>query len=675
MPTHWTLVIDLRGGDRDTLLFEVGLLSGERLSGERQLHWGDVRPVDRDIFEELLCQTPAHCFREFQQPDRAALLTEFGDAAGRAFALDQLLDQTVFAETDTLTIDTAVTAIPWDLVHFKGEFLGHRLAVGLRIPTIRTTFPQRRIYAKQPRFLHIVSNPYGDLASTADESQQLEALIKAEAPELEYQRLDNPDPVAVIGALMKSQLTPFVHYSGHVKPGEGLDLAKRIMRLDEIVRYFPYGGAIVFLNGCDAVYDREVFAPRERVKRTFGRAQSEAHRRYTVDMFQLASVANAFLDAGARAVIAPRTRIGDVEACDAALQIWKRVLTGEGLGTAVRHYRREKVGKEPASLAGYSFILYGSPATRGEQGSAATRRLRRETPVESVPHALVQEAWTAAGGVVAPQHLFGVLTRRWIVGHLYFAFEDQSYIETLERLRQELGLGLPERPAVDGPVALEGVATQVLEAALARGNGQEPDELAWLEALAEVDDRRIEVALQSLSLGPRVLAEFVESARRWIADGRPVPPVLVNPDGYLNRVVFLPHLQETMPPSAGTAPIDCWELVVGLVTTSSHAAQLWQRALCPTAPTTPWSVGQPLHWAQLTAAAQRAVLEAMQMRGEENQEAVTESHLMSCLLEAEALRWDELPEDARRWLASQHINQEHWHQFLSQAHIAVLGWV
>ena len=660
MHTHWTLTIDLRE-NRDVLVLQMALLSGDQ-----QLHWINVQEVDPDMFVFLL-DCIGTCFCDIQQPDRESLISRFGDMAGRFFALDRFLDQTRFSEADTLTINTIVTSIPWDLVHFKGHFLGHKLAVGLRIPTIRTALPWRRVYEKRPRFLHIVSNPSGDLKCIQEEVREIESLIGAKAPGLDYKLLDNPTPVEVISALTEPQVTPFVHYSGHVKPGEGLELEKRILKLDEIVRYFPHGGeTVVFLNGCDAIYDLDAGVPRKRRGRSG-----------TFDLFQLASVANAFLDAGASAVVAPRTRIADVDAYKAAIWIWTLMLEGENLGTAVGRYRRDKVREDPASLAGYSFILYGNPDMRIDRWIAPADSCspKKIAQVDILNHPMIQEAWTDAGSPVAPQHIFGTLTRRWIIGQLYFSIDGQAYIETLERLRQELGIGSPPRPLASGPVQLSKVGSWLLERALARSGGAEPDDLAFLEAIAEVDDRHIELALEGLDIGPRNIAEFVDSARKWIADGRPVPRAVVNPDGYLNREMFLPGLGNPGQASNVEEPIDRWDLLIGLVVADSRFAKVWRREGLLDPPTPRWVAGQPAHWATLTVSAQEAIDEAMLALAEERGQAVTEGRLLICAVEGRALFWEELPDHARQWLSGQHVNQARWDGFMSHARIEMLSWI
>jgi hypothetical protein len=393
-------------------------------------------------------------------------------------------------------------------------------------------------------------------------------------------------------------------------------------------------------------------------------------------MFQLAAVANAFLDAGANAVIAPRTRLADLDACEAAIQIWGAILAGENLGTAVRRYRQGKVQADPASLAGYSFILYGAPATRVAQWvpPTGTQGPTQQAQTTLSHHPLVQEASADASGPIAPQHLFGALTRRWIVGHLYFALEGDVYIETLQQLRQELGIGSPQQSLTPGPIEFTKVGAWVLQKACVSANGHEPDELAFLEALAEADDRHIELALQSLDLGPRRIAEFIERARQWIANGSPVPQAIVNPDGYLNREVFLPDLADTAQAIDSEAPMDCWDLLVGLVVAGAQTATLWRQEHLPAAPPPRWIAGQRLYWTKLTTEAQHAVLEAMQILGEENRRVVTEGLLLSCVTEND-LGWEALPPHARRWLSSHHIDSTRWDMFLAFAHIDALSWL
>ncbi len=367
--------------------------------------------------------------------ERQERIDKFRWLANRTFDLDKFLKGTEFSPADTLTINTLVTAIPWDLVPYEDNYLGHLVSVGLKIPTLRHSHPFSGAGGGRPRFLHIVANPAGDLLHAAEEVRELQALL-GEVRGVDYEPVTNPTPGELINRFSARRSTPFLHFTGHVLPKKGLVLKDGILSIEHIVRYFPSEREqFVLLNGCDAVYEGEAGL------------ESEAP-----DLFQSASVANAFLDAGAEAVIAPRSRIADEEARHAAAQIWRMIFAGDELGAIVRNFRSATVQANPSAISGYSYVLYGAPSSRLRiPPSAPTLVVGKAAEKEAedaavLRHEILREAWGDAGGPVAPRHIFAALTRRWVVGQIFFGIENQTYFLALERLRRELGAKSPPPP-------------------------------------------------------------------------------------------------------------------------------------------------------------------------------------------------------------------------------------
>src|SRR6185369_17391822 len=117
------------------------------------------------------------------------------------------------------------------------------------------------------------------LPNVAEELQQLKTLIES-IQGVDYELVINPTRGDLISRF--SRRTPFLHFTGHVSPRQGLVLKDGTLNVADIVTYFPcQTDQVVFLNGCDAVYDS-------------GAEQDSVG----LDLFQSASVANAFLDAG-----------------------------------------------------------------------------------------------------------------------------------------------------------------------------------------------------------------------------------------------------------------------------------------------------------------------------------------------------------------------------------------
>lgn len=652
MPNNWTLTIDLRENKGD-LLLNIGLFSEDRL-----YYWRDSRNIRKEVFSDMIDDINVFFNVGEDESRRIEYMELFGHLAARSFQLEQFLRSTDFTVGDTLTINTVVTSIPWDLIPFQGAPLSHKVNVGLKIPTGRRVDPQRGVREGCPRFLHIVANPNNDLDFIVDEVEYLKSLVSS-IEGLEYQLVIDPTPAEIIRVFASPGRMPFVHYSGHVLPKTGLLLKQGVLKIEEIVQYFPYDGVhIVFLNGCDVVYQ-------------------DATTGGELDLFQSASVANAFLDAGSKAVIAPRSEIQDFDACSAARRVWELVISGEDLGAAVRKYREEAYTSNPNGFLSYTYILYGIPSTQLSLSSKASPgqslQLRKQDALKS---GLLLEAGQHASGPVAPRHIFAVLTLRWIIGHIYFSIEGQRYIELLEQLRDLLGVSYcPSIPA-SGEVELTSAGHFAINRALAYARNDQPDELAFLEGLGEVDDPEIRCALQYLERGPRSISAIVRTAKEWVETGAQVEETIVKPDGFFDPKFFLPQLRDSKTGNRLIEFVSCWDLFVALVLAGAETSLfLAQVGLPLNPPLVRWKAGEPLHWANLTGPARKAIKAAMNMAIEERSLIITEARLLRCLLGIDALSWHLLPQQVTGWLYGLGVDEEGWQGMMKDLHISTLGWV
>lgn len=628
---NWVLSIDLRErGNELRLLLTLARLPDRRW--QRRIVWpaelGEVRGLG-----ELL----RACFGAEGQRVRKDGMIRFGDLAGSILGINALWTESALANDDTLTIETTVTSIPWDLVRFRGEFLGHQIATGVSVPTPTRAFPHGRGGEGRPRFLHIVADPLADLSAAHHEQLALSGLVAKFRPDLQYELLRDPDSFKLHQSLIDKRATPFVHFTGHLDPAEGLMLARRsFFSHDRIVDCFPGSQEqVVFLNGCDSVLD----APAQREH---------------VDMFQPASVANAFLYAGARAVVAPRSKIPDEDALLAARTIWEAILRGERLGDAVRRVRDDAVRRTPDHVVGYTYVLYGPPDFRAS-GSTTASPTGDET---AIARAILDEAAIDAGGALTPRHIFGALTRRWLVGSRYFELEGQSYIAWLVELRRHLDI--PEHaalvPGTTPPPA--GVPTTggqvVIQRArlLAAGNPLEDHHL--LRAVAEIGDAEVTGAMSQLERGPRTLDELVASARDWVDRGRPAARALILPDGTVDRATFLPEIPARA--SDGTDAVDCWDLFAGLVAGGVVTPSLWRG---PALPRGRWLAGAPLDWSTLD---QNAILLILRVadRRPDDRSPVSERDLLRELSVSPELAWDRLDSATRDALVAAGWDDHRW---------------
>ena len=657
MQTEWILTIDLRQHPKG-LRLEFNLLDRDR-----RHRWKDGCEVFAETFHDMVRDIAT--FFDYNVPplERQERIKKFRWLANRTFDLDKFLKRTKFSPADTLTINTLVTAIPWDLVPYEDNYLGHLVSVGLKIPTPSPAHQYSVAGEGRPRFLHIVANPANDLLHAAEEVRELQTLL-TEIRGVDYELMTNPTPSELINNFSTGRSTPFLHFTGHVLPKKGLLLKEGIFSIEHITRYFPWQrDQFVLLNGCDAVYEGDAGLESE-----------------VPDLFQSASVANAFLDAGAEAVIAPRSRIADEEARHAATQIWKMIFAADELGGIIRKFRSETVQAKPSAISGYSYVLYGEPSSRLRISSYAPtlivgKAAEKEAEAPAIlEHEILREAWGDAGGPVAPRHIFAALTRRWIVGQIFFGVEKQRYFLALERLRRELGVNSPPPPPTIR-IEFTPAGSLVVDRAQARHPEAALNDLALLEGLAQVDDAEVRCALEALERGPRSIETVLLYAREWAKDGRTIPEAIVEPDGFFNPRIFPPNFLAAEPGATVETPVDRWDLFVALVTTGANVAGLWAKQVGAPPPPAGWSSGQALHWRNLTDSLQRAIADLIEIMKLENAQQVTEGRLLMCLVDKQHFQWQRLPPHARDWLATQGFNAERWEKLLARMRQAGLAWV
>jgi len=642
----WTLTIDLRT-DRQRHILSIALLDHDRV-----VHWTYSQPLSEAEVQHLQ-ELSKNSFSNHHAEQRRERMTELGRYAEICYIIENAMDQSNVYNSDSIIIDTLVTFIPWDLLYVRDDFLGHKISVGLRVPPFYRRSQQTRFDSKsRPRFLHIICNPKGDLVLNK-ESNDIKSILNTLGDAINYHPINNPTEHELLSELLSCSNTPFIHYSGHVIPSNGILLGDNtVFDRDRIARHFSFGEKkIVFLNGCDSIFDDD-------------------KNQHDGDMFKQAFVANAFLDSGAFAVISPRTKILDSEASVAAGLIWHKIFSGVELGHAVRECRKEMFKKDPNSLASYSYVLYGNPSHRVDSWVRDSKTHGKDTHPEQAlaDISIIRRAYNEVGSPVFPQHILGVLSREWIVAHIYYEAEYQSYIGALERLRQELGVGLPADCERAGSVELNRVSLEIVKRMSSKPNFHEDEYLACLEALAEIDDRNIELALKSLQFGPRTAEELLLAARKWVADGCQVPmSVFVHPCGMINQTIWLPNYPTESVPIAGDI-VGCWDLLLGLIVASPKLCTLWPFSMPPQHR---WQAGQRLHWGRLDEDAKEANMDAMEMRIEEGQPTITEGMLLRCLLDEGRLDWCNLPGHAKFCLNG--VSDVVWSNWVRDMGIRCLG--
>lgn len=663
MSRHWTLTIDLRE-NRESLLLEMCAYNADRsvcFTERTEIHQKIFQNMTETIDQFFAPQTGPHA--------RLSCIERFNKLARSDFKLDEFLQKAGIKAGDDISLSTMVTEIPWDLVPFQNGLLGHQTNLGLRIPLPGSISPNRSGHQRgRPRFLHIVSDPDGDLSKISEEVFSLREIVN-EVPELDYCMIKNPSSYELIECILNPQPTPFVHYSGHLSSGSGLRLKEGEAFLpEEIIKRFPYGGVqVVFLNGCDDVYggntDSVSSADSKTEKKSF---------------FQMASVANAFLAAGSKAVIAPRSKIEDRTAAEASSAMWKNLLAGKSLGQLVRDYRQKAIQSDPNQLNGYSFVLYGNPAMKWDQAPPIAKiPLESEvnSRVDHLRHPVLLAAQAEARDEVSVRHIFIALTRQWSIGWAYLQQLGHRYILALEDLRQELNADERVADKKVESVRLSSAGKMVLNEALKAAGDSELEEIHLLHGIAKASDPEVGCALEASQSWPRDIDSLLRVAKTWAENGSPVPGIVLQPDGSFLQNVFLSDIhQGNLLPGEPAAQLSSWDLLMALALANSQTRKYFISKEIPLPEKTSWKVGMKLHWSQLTESCQNVLLGTLSEVENEDSDILQEALLTRSLAHVEVLGWDLIPQEGRARLQQSSFDSVSWDEALKLLRLKTLGW-
>lgn len=243
-----------------------------------------------------------------------------------------------------LLVRTNLQGLPWELLYDGQEFWGLAFALGTQIVADTGAPPASMPYAvssspSRPRALVIGSDPDCTLGFVRSEVATVVRLL---------------DPLADVhcmaGALANfptvtarlAEAVDLIHYCGHVAldvdGAPALRLPDGSLLNGETIRSNLRGRPIVFLNGCGSASAR---APQQGA---------------------LATLADQFLLARARAVVATLHPVRDGAAEYMATEFYSQILAHEPIGEALRRARHRSLSREAAGGGGLGFVLFGNPA-------------------------------------------------------------------------------------------------------------------------------------------------------------------------------------------------------------------------------------------------------------------------------------------------------------------------
>jgi len=286
--------------------------------------------------------------------DLNTLVRDMGDFMFRVVVPEQM--QEYLQKTPcAITVTTNDLELPWELMHFGGEFLCLQRPVS-RMPMGRD-FPRTRVL-KEPalgrklRFLLVCSDPHGNLPAARREVDSIHDRLKETwGDRIEIERLasqeaggDRLNEVLLTGGY------DVIHYAGHASfDKEHPDLSGLLLAEDEVffaqkIRQLLEGRPLVFLNACESGRSARDDGPQEASYLLQESAEG---------------LASAFIYGGALACIGSLWPIYDAPAADFATNFYRHVLEGHMIGEAMRLARREVKQAHKDQITWAAFVLYG----------------------------------------------------------------------------------------------------------------------------------------------------------------------------------------------------------------------------------------------------------------------------------------------------------------------------
>jgi tetratricopeptide (TPR) repeat protein/CHAT domain-containing protein len=268
-----------------------------------------------------------------------------------------------------LQIATNDANLPWEWLHDGHDFLALRHAVA-RLPMLSKPQAQHKVTPHDAKVAALLlGNPTGDLPGTTQEIKAIIDILYAARERVSYRALFG-EHISVIHLqeLLAQQSYALIHFAGHARPG-ALRLSHEDFGVDDILKSL-HNHPVVVLNACAT-----------------GQAET-ATSDLAAMTNQTQSLASAFIQAGATAVIGMLWPIPDHTAKLWAETLYRHLVGGESIGDALHSSRLRLHQQEPNGIAWLAPVLYGNaeqqiiPAPL-KQSSATLLALRFTGPLVS----------------------------------------------------------------------------------------------------------------------------------------------------------------------------------------------------------------------------------------------------------------------------------------------------
>lgn len=242
----------------------------------------------------------------------------------------------------TLQIVANDSNLPWELLHDGRNLLAlqHSLA---RLPLLSQ--PPRR-HQPKPRAPKVsclfLGNPNRDLPSAEKEIGAIEEVLYTARDRVRYRSLYGDQITCLyLQDLLASQQYDLIHFAGHARPG-ALHLADGWFSAEEIVSALN-NHPLIILNACAS-------------------AQSTPEARDLTTITQQAeSLASAFIQGGAAAVIGMLWPVPDALMVQLAEELYRHLIAGQAIGAALRLSRLAIQQRDQSGIAWLAPVLYGNP--------------------------------------------------------------------------------------------------------------------------------------------------------------------------------------------------------------------------------------------------------------------------------------------------------------------------